>query len=185
MKIFTAIPVPQTVVAQIQEQIEILKDDYPSFNWVPPQNYIIDIYSIGSIQKEHLTQVIDGISDDLYDIDATRLYSFGLGMSITHQIVLYVTFQRNKQLETISDRVMSLFIDDAKVKKLKYEPRLNIARYKIPSKQQYFHLKTKLSKMDITIEFPVNEIHLYENITGRDNPVYKDLATIPLYKDEA
>lgn len=182
MKIFTALEIPKPAVEQITKQLEPLIADYPSFNWVPPENYHVSLYYIGDINPQKLPIAEEHIQNALYDVPATRMYTFGVDLFINEQIIIYLSFLRSKIVEDISRRIYDLFEDPEKKRK-EYIPHITLARYKIPSKQQYFHLKKKLSKMKIDVEFEINEIYIYESIARPKNPEYKKIATIPLLKD--
>lgn len=182
MKIFTAIEIPPQAVSQIQKQTESLYKDYPSYNWVPAENYHVSLYYIGDIIREKLPIAVEHIQNALYDIPKTEMYTFGTDLFMNEHIVVYVSFRRNKLVEEISDRIYNLFEESTK-RKYEYIPHLTLARTKIPSKQQYFHLKKKLSNIKLDVEFAVKEIHIYESIAMPKNPVYKKVASIPLLSE--
>ena len=62
----------------------------------------------------------------------------------------------------------------------RFIPHLTIAKAKTPSKQQYLHLKKKLLKFPIDLNFPAKRIHLFESILKGPRPEYKKIAAFPL-----
>lgn len=182
MKIFTAIEVPSQAIREIQQQIEPFVTDYPSFNWIPPQNYHVSLHYIGDIVREKLPVAVEHIQNTLYDVPTTRMYTMDLDLFMDEQILIYLSFYRNKTVENISNRMFELF-EPGKKRKHDYIPHVSLARTKIPSKQQYFLIKKKLARTKVTVEFAVNNIYIYESIEKRNNPVYQKVATIPLLSE--
>ena len=66
---------------------------------------------------------------------------------------MYLDFRREKEIERISESING---------SEKYVPRLLLAKYKIPSKQQYFVIKKRLSNLEVDISFKVNKLSLFE-----------------------
>jgi len=159
------------------EQTESLRDDYPEFNWVPPENFHISLYHMDEIKDDKVPLVVEHVQNALYDIEQTHAFSLGADLTIDKTIVLYISFRRNKTLEVIYSRIKELFEDKSTKSFL---PHMTIARYKIPSKQQYFHLKKKLYEMDVELDFPINQIQLYQSISRPKNPIYNKVKSISL-----
>lgn len=176
MRTFLAVNVPNKVAQDIIIQTAQLRKDYPEYNWIPSENFHITLHFIGDIPPDKIDLVSEHIEKTIFDIKPTVVYSLGAGLFIHKSITAYITFQRNKTLETLNKRFVELFED----KKLEYKPHITLAKWKIPSKQQYFHVKKKLQNLPIEIEFPVTEIHLYESISKPKNPEYKIIKSFKL-----
>lgn len=176
MRTFLAVDVPHNVVQDIIVQTAQLRKDYPEYNWVPSENFHITLHFIGDIPSDKVDLVGEHIEKTIFDIKPTHLYSQGAGLFIHKSITAYIFFQRNQTLKLLNERFVELFED----KKQRYIPHITIAKWKIPSKQQYFHLKKKLQNLPIEIEFPVTEIHLYESISKPKNPEYRIIKTFKL-----
>jgi 2'-5' RNA ligase len=177
MNIFLAAELPQEAIQKILEQTEKLRNEYPDFNWVPPENYHVAIYHVGDVSDKKIPLVIEHVENALYAVDRTHAYALAVEMSIDKNIVLYVTLQRNKRLEEMY-KIMNDLFEDARKKP--YIPHITIGRYKIPSKQQYFHLKRKLANLDVELDFPIHEIHLLQSISRPKNPIYNKVKTFSL-----
>ncbi|CAN5240788.1 RNA 2',3'-cyclic phosphodiesterase [soil metagenome] len=184
MKLFSAVRIPQRAIDQIRTQTESLFDDYPSYNWVPLHNYHVSLHYIGEVTEAKLPIAVEHIQNKLYDVPVTNMYTYGADLFMDEQITIYIYFQRNKTIEDISRRLYDLFEAGSLKKRKEYIPHITIARYKIPSKQQYFLLKKKLAKLKVDVEFAVEDIHLYESIETRKNPQYKIVASIPLLNEK-
>lgn len=177
MKTFFAVEIPHEVQITIQKQIYPIQKDYPDFNWVPLGNYHITLFYIGEVNPDKVHHIVEHVERTIFDIQPTHVFSLGADLFIHKTIIPYIYFQRNKTLEVLNKRLADLF-EDKKIQK--YMPHLTVARYKIPSKQQYFHLKKKLQNLDLEFDFPVPEIHLYESKSLPGNPVYSKVHSFKL-----
>ena len=177
MKLFLGVKLPESVIQQVVIQTEQLRNDYPNFNWVPEDNLHITLYHIGEVADTKVPIVVEYVENALFDIEKTHMFAQGANLFINKQITLYINFLRNKVIEGIHDKMKELFEDSSKKE---YLPHLTIARYKIPSKQQYFHLKKKLGNLDVELDFPVTHIHLYQSIDRPRNPLYNNIKSFSL-----
>lgn len=177
MKTFFAVEIPAAIRKIIQQQISPIQKDYPDFNWVPLENYHITVFYIGEVNSDKIHHIVEHVERTIFDIKPTHMFSLGADLFIHKTIIPYINFQRNKTIEDLHKRFTDLFEDK---KTQKYMPHLTVARHKIPSKQQYFHLKKKLQKLELEFDFPVSEIHLYESKSMPHNPVYTKVHTFKL-----
>lgn len=181
MRLFLAAAIPDDVLSQLQESYYELKRDYPEFNWVPEKNYHVTVSFLGERSEDKMPHIIEAIEQSTFDIPPTVLFALDTGMFVHEGITLRLAFARNKELEKIRERTVDLFSMEKENKaSKKYLPHLTLGRYKLPSKQQYFHLRKKLQRTNLSIEFPVKEIHLYQSITKPTNPEYEIIHTFEL-----
>lgn len=175
MRLFLAIDLPSKAKNALFEQLKSIRQDYPDFNWTDQKNYHITIHFFGDMTK--IEKIKKKIDDALFDIQSFYLYARSAGVFIGQKIVLYVSFEREKILEEAAKKMRNKFHlqNDEK-----FIPHLTIARSKIPSKQQYLHLKKKLSKLSIDFEFPVKKIYLFNSIFSSQKPEYKKIAVFNL-----
>lgn len=182
MNLFLGVALPETAVKQILTQTEALRRDYPEYNWVPPQNFHVSLYHIGEVPDLKVPLVVEHVEKSLFDITESEAYGLGADLFITSdQIILYLTFQRNKTLEKLHNTFKDLFEDQTKKE---YLPHITIARYKIPSKQQYFLLQKKLSHLDVELDFPIHHIQLFQSISRSKNPLYNKVKTFSLQQKD-
>ncbi len=177
MKLFLALDLPKKVKTLLEEQIIPFKKEYPQFEWVSVKNYHITIHFFGEI--EDVEKLQKGLEECLFDQESFYLYSFGADLFINHKIAPYLSFRREKKLESIAKRVKESF-QNQNVPSQRYIPHLTLARARVPSKQQYFVLKKRMSKLEIDISFNVKELVLFKSILGGKFPVYKIVKKIPL-----
>ncbi|GIW64156.1 MAG: RNA 2',3'-cyclic phosphodiesterase [Patescibacteria group bacterium] len=180
MRLFLAIDLPEKEKIKLERQITALKKQYPQFNWVTPENFHITIYFFG--ERQDTEKIIKKISDLLWDQSVFYLYSLNLDVFVHNKLVTYLTFQREKRIEQLAMAIKNNFDQNSNSQK-KFIPHLTLARSSKSSKQQYFALKRKLSKIRINISFPVEEVFLFESILTDKKPIYKKIATFKLLKD--
>lgn len=181
MKLFLAVSLPQTFRKYLQEAYNPIMRDYPQFNWVPQQNYHITIAYLGERGEDKMELIHEAIERSIFDIPPTRMFTLETGMFVKNGIKLRLAYVRNKELGKIRERVIDYFsVSKENLARQTYVPHTTLAQYKLPSKQQYFHLRKKLANLNIEGEFPVNQIHLYQSITKPTNPEYEILHTFEL-----
>lgn len=180
MKVFLAIDPSDQLQKEIYKQISPIVEDYQEFTWIPPEKYHITVQYIGDVDGATTLDQMEKIIGSLtYDIPQFSLYAHMADVLINTRISLYIEFFKDNNLEMLVKRLQqSLEI----VPKYRYMPHITVAKYKIPSKQQYQHLKKKLQQLPLQVELPVTKIYLYESIMARPYPVYKKLKEFPLFE---
>jgi len=176
MRLFLAIDIPKPVKEKLSGQLASLKKLYPDFQWVPPNNYHITVYFFG--ETSQLDRIKKELRDLLFDGESFYLYSLKLDLFINNKILIYTGFRREKKLEILAGKIERSF--DTQKRSGKYFPHLTLARHRIPSKQQYFALNTRLAKLAIDIDFPVNSLILFESIIVGKTPIYKQIEKFDL-----
>lgn len=169
MRLFLAIDLPSKVKAEIEEQIAPLKKEYPSFTWIPPKNYHITIHFYGEVKDEK--KLVERLKTQLFDKERFHLYGGELDLFMNDKIIIFLKFYKEKKL---------LMIERELAASKNFIPHLTFSRCKIPSKQQYFVLKKRLSKINVDISFPVKELILFQTIPNGQFPHYKKLSKLPL-----
>lgn len=180
MHTFLAIEIPKSVKTNLDKQLTQLKKDQAVLSWVLPDNYHIPLEFFGELVN--VDKLKKKIEDAIYDAETFHLFSFGISMTIDRKITLQIDFNRQKKIEELVEKIQSKVNPSAE--NIKFEPHIVVARHKIPSKQQYLHLKKKLEQMDIDIDFPVNKIYLYQSNPQAQAPGFKTLAEFPLLVEE-
>lgn len=167
MRLFLAIDLPKKVKHSLEEQIAPLKKEYPQFEWVKEKNYHITVHFFGEVMD--VEKLVKRLEEYVFDQESFYLYSFGADLFINHRIVPYISFRREKKLETIAKRIKG---------NAKYVPHLTLARSRVPSKQQYFVLKKRMGRLNVDISFQVKNLVLFQSILGGRYPEYKIVKKI-------
>lgn len=152
------IELPDKTKQEIVDQLADFKKLYPQFQWEKTENYNILVHSFGEFSDKKST--IEKIKTALFDKNLFYLYSFEVALTIGNNIVLFMDFRREKEIERISESIKR--ISSRLESSEKFVPKLILAKYKIPSKQQYFVIKKRLSNLEVDISFKVNKLSLFE-----------------------
>lgn len=158
MKLLLMIELSDKTKKEITDQLSDLKKTYPQFQWEPVENYNILVHSFGEFSDSKVT--ISKLETALFDKKLFYLYGYEVVLTIQNKITLYLDFRREKEMERISKSIKEQFQINQNSEK--YVPRLTLANYKIPSKQQYFVIKKRLASLDINISFKINQLSLFE-----------------------
>src|SRR3989338_693427 len=177
MRLFLAIDLPKEVKQSIATQLAPLKSEYPDFRWVDESRYHITLHFFG--ERDDPEKVIERVSTAVYAIDPFRMYSGQASLFMKNTIILHITFQRNRMIERLASQVQDAFNEN---KAIRYIPHLTIARYRIPSKQQYLLIKKKVGRLNLDVEFDVTQITLFNSVIKSEKPLYETIAEIPLEK---
>jgi hypothetical protein len=152
------IEVPSEVKNEIVDQLSDFRKLYPQFQWEKIENYNILVHSFGEFSDKKST--IKMLETALFDKKTFYLYSFEVAMTIQNNITIFIDFKREKEIEIISERIREL--SPTLQNSDRYAPILYLAKSKIPSKQQYFVIKKRLSNLEIDLSFKVSKLSLFE-----------------------
>ncbi len=181
MRLFIGIDLPDKAKKEISEQIEPLRLKYPDFNWIDSVNYHLTIHFIG--ESQHVKLIEEKIKNCLFDQFSFYLYAYNIDLFLGQKIILYLTFRREKKLEEMAEKLkINLKSFDQKNEDVKFVAHLTLARYRIPSKQQYLLIKKTVEKKQIEVEFPVNKIYLFQSVLSASKPTQKRIAGFSLIK---
>jgi len=158
MKLLLKIELSDKTRKEIVDQLADFKKIYPQFRWEGIGNYNILVHSFGEFSDPKRT--INKLEIALFDKKSFYLYAYEVALTIQNNITLYLDFRREKEVEKISESIKKQF--QIFQNSERYVPRLTIANYKIPSKQQYFVIKKRLANLDIDLSFKVNKLSLFE-----------------------
>ena len=158
MKLLLTIELSDKTKKEITDQLSDLKKTYPQFQWEPAENYSILVHSFEGSSEPKM--VINKLEPALYDKEPFYLYADAVNLTIHNKITLYLNFRREKGIEKISKDIKEQF--QIAQSPERYVPRLILANYKIPSKQQYFVIKKRLAKLEIDLSFKINRLSLFK-----------------------
>ena len=176
MRLFLGIEIPEKAKKLLEKQLTEYKIAYRDVNWIPEQNLHITIHFFGEV--DDVDMIKEKLESVLYDTHSFYLFSLGADLSINKfNLRLFVEIKRDKKMDQLVERVDELF---PITKKNEFSPHISLAKYRIPSKQQYYLMKKKLQRTPIDIEIPVNQVYLYSSDIRGKVPVYTKLAEFPL-----
>lgn len=179
MRLFLAVDLPDKVKKSLTDQLDGLIKEYPQFYWVSPENFHITVHFFGEVRDVKI--ISKKIKDLLWDQVEFYLYSQDCDVFVNHNLLLYLNFRREKKIEEMADKIKKNFVSNS-VSERKYIPHLTLARGRRSSKQQYFALQRKLSRLNVDVGFRVNKVILFESLLNGKKPVYKKLSSFKLIK---
>jgi len=177
MALIVSIDISEEVRNTIQQQIDPIKKKHPEYNWIDSAGYFIPIYYLPHEIKEDVA--IQKIEKVLFDIPTFRLFALDFHVHIDHIIRILVRFHTQHTLEQIAKDIRTEFGSTQL-----YEPTVEIAKYRIPSRQQYKHLQTQLTQVDCDVEIPVDAIHIFSTKQRGDAEIAEIVHSFPLIKEE-
>lgn len=176
MRLFLGIEISEKIKLSLFDQLKTLRDVHEDFAWVDPLNYHITLQFIGEVNNSK--EIIEKLKSALYDQKRFSLYAFKIDMNMKTKITFSLIFYRQKLVEEAADKIRqtmnSTKIDD------RFEPKLTVAKYRIPSRQQYFVIQKAVSRMEVDLELHVKKLTLFENVLNKGKPTYKKLRDFPL-----
>lgn len=175
MQLRLDIDIPQEIKNNLYQQLEALRKDYPVFQWVPKNEYRLELFRFGETYPADFLK--RKIQEATFDSHSFTLFAHKLKISIQNTISLYVSFYENKELKQIVRNIKSqLSMNDT----LTFYPDIIVARYKIPSKQQYLLIKKKCFDTDLDLEFHITQLTLYNSVNENNIITYQSESTYPL-----
>lgn len=178
MRIFLGIKIPEQTIQVIEDALAPVKEANPHYRWGLPSNYHITVHFFGDVTN--VDPLVHRIEELLFAQEAFDLKLYSGGIFIGDAITLYVDFYRSRGIEEIS-RVIEEDVNDGKI--YRFIPHITVARYKVPSKQQYLLAKKKMEGLTFEHEFRVREVTLFQSILTNKTPVYTPIHEFPLIEE--
>ncbi len=181
MRLFLGINLPDPQKEKLYKTVLPLIKKYPSFNWVHPDNYHATLQFYGEVDGTN--DLVKRIDEVLYDKETFYLYGLGIDLFPSQELVLYMTYRRQKKIDEIVDALEATY--PSFVKQRSFVFHTTVCRAKRSSKQQYLHLRKQLDAMDADIEFEVDKLTLFassKNWEGRKYEIIKEFPLLPYEK---
>ena len=102
----------------------------------------------------------------------------GLGMFQTTELVLHMTYRREKKIDEIVHSLETTY--PTFVKQREFVFHTCIGRAPRSSKQQFFLLRKTMERMDISISYPVNSLTLYSSSKNSEGRKFTKIEEFPL-----
>ena len=176
MRLFLGIELPQTERESLYTQLIPLIRKYPSFRWIHPDLYHATFQFFGEV--EDIEKLKESIRTTLFDKERFVLYGMGLGMFQTTELVLHMTYRREKKIDEIVHSLETTY--PTFVKQRAFVFHTAIARAPRSSKQQFFLLRKILEKTEISISYPVNSLTLFSSSKNSEGRKFIKVEEFPL-----
>jgi 2'-5' RNA ligase len=176
MLVSCTIDIPEGVKKQIEKETSVVFDAHPEYLWYEVAEYRIPLYQWASVEPDLVEKLSEKVSALLFEQKPLVLYSLKYAVKISSHIDVVLLFQEDRRYRSIVESIVGFFSPEVKPV---FVPMLPLARYKIPAKQQYTHLKNTLSKMETKIEVPVDTLSLCKTTDfGNGIRKYQELGKI-------
>lgn len=182
MRLFIALPIPDEVRTSIVTEAQSLRASYPRMEWVQPEDYHLTVLYLGERDPSKVPLMDEAINRSIFDISPFHLYFREVRMFQREGIVVYLKCDIPRALHEMRDRLQYYFPARSDEAERPFVAHITIARAKLPSKQQYLHLKKRLEKMRPDLEFPVTQVGLFSSAATKKttSPLYEMLRTYEL-----
>lgn len=175
MKLFLVIRPQENVLSEIRNDFSKFKLRYPIFEWEEDKNLLIPVAILGNFSDSKLELIKEAVEQSVYDLDRTAVFFERFKfLQKDGQLILLGVFHKNKALQTVRDR-MAEHCSAEKENNIDetYVPMLTLAHSKLPSKQQYLHLKKKIERINSSYEILVDRIELVSLINETASQSYE------------
>ncbi len=177
MRLFLGIDLPEKQKEKLYETVLPLIKKYPQYNWVHPDNYHATLQFYGEV--DDVNELVKRIDQVLYDKETFYLYGLGIDLFPSQELVLHMTYRREKKIDGIVDELEAAY--PSFVKQRSFVFHTTIARAKRSSKQQYLHLRKQLDAIEVDIDFKVSKLTLFassKNWEGRKYEIIKEFSLL-------
>jgi len=176
MLVSCTIKLPDEVTKQIENETLALFELHPEYLWYDIADYRLTTYFWPDVEIDLFEKLSKKLNDLLFEQRTFTLYGLKYVVKIGSHIDILLQFQEEKRFRALVESVSQYFSPDLEPQVV---PFLPIARYKIPSKQQYSHLKNQLAKLKTKAEFSVDSVSLTKTTDfGNGIKKYEDLSMI-------
>lgn len=178
MLVYCVIEVPEGIKKQIEEESKTIFNDHKEFLWYDPKYYAIELYVWHDMEDDLVVPLQSKIEDLVGGERPFHLYGLKYAVKIGNHIDIQLDIQDDKSYRNIVKSMSGYFQPDADPQILAH---IALARYKIPSKQQYSHLKNQLAKISTNVEIPVDNLTLMKVTQfGNGLKTYEKISSISL-----
>lgn len=174
MLISCSIEIPAVIKKQIMQETEYIRQDHPEYTWLDLSEYRLVLFQWPDVEEDLIPKLQIKLSELLLDVPAFTLFGLEYRVHIVHTIDIRCNFQEERSYRTIIDALFHYFVPKKSPARY-HQPYLKIARWKIPSKQQYSHLKNQLARLTCETEFPVTKLDLHKETVFGENDIEREL----------
>ena len=173
-----AIKIPESTKQLIVQKLQPLKREYEVFQWLPTEEYNIELFNFGKVDDSKIEALREMIERGIYNLPAFQIFSDRLHILMRNNITFYVGFNTSKPMQALIKELKQSFkIED----NLIFFPHLPVARHKIGSKQQYLLIKKKCSSYELEFEVGITQITLLNSVIENNKLHYETVKEFALY----
>lgn len=173
-----AIKIPESTKQLIMERLRPLKREYEVFQWLPTEEYNIELFNFGKVDDSKIEPLCEMIERGIFDLPAFTLYSDNLHILMKNNMTIYAGFHKSKPIQALVKQLKQAFKTE---NNLIFFPHLPVARHKIGSKQQYFLIKKKCASYEMEFEVGITQITLLNSVIENNKLHYETVKEFALY----
>ncbi|MFO7731307.1 MAG: RNA 2',3'-cyclic phosphodiesterase [Spirochaetia bacterium] len=177
MRVFTAVPVPESLQEEIIVSTASLRGRYPRLKWVSQQALHITLNFLGEIEEETAPQILDTMKAVKPAFNSFSLEFRGLGVFPRRgpARVVYLEPQRGiQQCQKLQQALARQLAVYAPPERKKFKPHLTIARVKSHTDWP----EPENEGANIAFSFTVQRVVLYKSILKPDGAHYEEVGAI-------
>lgn len=180
MLVYCTIELTEDTRRLIEKESEPIFIDHQEFLWYGADNYRVMIYAWQNVE----TDLVEKLTEKVTELVSNQkpFYMFGLryAVKIGTRIDIQLDLQEDRNYRDLVESLQAFFNPGVSISSLAH---IALARYKIPSKQQYSHIKNQLEKIKTDTEIFVDALSIMK-VTQFGNGINKqeEIAKIPLLK---
>ena len=175
MKLFLVVRPKKNTLTAIHNDFSEFKLKHRIFEFEDESNLLIPIAILGDYSYDKLPLVKEAILQSIFDFRPISIFFERLKfLQKDKRLILLGAFHKNKALQEIRDR-LAYYCSSEGVNKINENliPYLTIASAKLPSKQQYLHLKKKIERMKLEFEVYIDTFELVSSVEGSTSQSYE------------
>ncbi len=178
MRAFFALPLPDTVSADIAQTLEQLKNEFTGVKWVKKHALHITVQFLGNIDEEQLENCIELLETPSLKRSPISARYGGVGQFPPkgRPRVFYCTIHRGyEECVAVYNEVSSLLPPSIKTDKKPFTPHITLGRVKRGVKPPYRDQVAEAFE-GIEGEFLIDRIVLFESILKPQGAEYREVA---------
>lgn len=177
MRVFTAVPIPESLQEKIILNTAALRGRYPTLKWVSQQALHITLNFLGEIEEETVPRVLDAMEAVRPSFNSFDLEFKGLGVFPRRgpARVVYLEPQRGvPQCQKLQQDLARQLSDYAPPERKKFKPHLTIARVRPHTDWP----EPENEGTDIAVGFTVQRVVLYKSILTPEGAHYEEVGAV-------
>jgi 2'-5' RNA ligase len=159
MHLFCTIELPQEVKDRIADETSLLRCNHPEYDWFPPDRWRITLYYWPHVPNELVLPLQRKVEELTFEERPFVIFGLRYCVFIQNHIEIRLQLQQSNNIKRIGRSLHDYFAGIVSYQSPPYF-FIPLARYKIPAKQQYSHLKNTLEKISCDFELCVSELSL-------------------------
>ncbi len=180
MRLFVALPIPQTVA----QSIMLIQGGVPGARWQSREQLHLTLRFIGEVGGRETAMLDDALAGIEAPAFALQLHGVGqFGNKLPH--TLWAGMRKSEALEHLQRKVDNAIRRVGQPKDAhKFTPHVTLARLRNPDGAKMIEWLT-YNALDTSAEFPVDAFHLYSSRLTSDGSVYAVERKYPLETRDA